>query len=184
MQTFWRAGAVAVAAAAALGIALAVSGLFGLVVVGECLAVLALVIALATTPRSVRERPAFRWPGWAGAWARLTRGRIVPRAARKPAVHASDFPTYTKISSDLGWAPVSQWHYDHGLRPLLIRLLDSGLEERHRTNAATDPVRARRLLGDDAWPFVDPLRPPSFDSKSPGPDLRTVSRIVDRLEQL
>jgi hypothetical protein len=47
-----------------------------------------------------------------------------------------------------------------------------------------DPARARDLVGDDIWPLIDPSRPPSFDSKAPGADLRTLTRIVDRLEQL
>ena len=50
--------------------------------------------------------------------------------------------------------------------------------------ARINPARARDLVGDDIWPLVDPSRPPSFDSKAPGADLRTLTRIVDRLEQL
>jgi hypothetical protein len=99
-------------------------------------------------------------------------------------VQAGDFPAYAKISSDLGWAPVSEWHYDHGIRPLFGRLLQSALMEHHRIDAAADPVRARRLVGDEIWPLVDPAKPPSFDSKAPGADLRTLARIVDKLEQL
>jgi hypothetical protein len=99
-------------------------------------------------------------------------------------VRSSDFPAYAKISSDLGWAPVSQWHYDHGIRPLLTRLFESGLAERHRVDLTADPARARSVVGDDVWPLIDPSRPPSFDSRAPGPDLRTLTRIVDRLERL
>ena len=99
-------------------------------------------------------------------------------------MRSADFPAYAKISSDLGWAPVSQWHYDHGIRPLFGRLLESVLAERHRVDLARDPARARDLVGEDVWPLVDPSRPSSFDSKAPGADLRTLTRIVDRLEQL
>jgi hypothetical protein len=99
-------------------------------------------------------------------------------------VRPSDFPAYAKISSDLSWAPVSQWHYDHGLRPLLSRLFESLLAERHRVDLTADPERARSLVGDDVWPLIDPAGPPSFDSRAPGTDLPTLTRIVDRLEQL
>jgi hypothetical protein len=49
---------------------------------------------------------------------------------------------------------------------------------------ATSPARAASLIGEEIWPYIDPSRPASFDSKAPGADLRTLTRIVDRLEQL
>ncbi len=80
---------------------------------------------------------------------------------------------------------MSQWHYDHGIRPLLG---PPGRSRCWRTTTGltltADPERARHLVGDDIWPLVDPSRPPSFDSKAPGADLPTLTRIVDRLEQL
>jgi hypothetical protein len=173
-----RVAAITLAALGALATALAVGGPFALVVTAECLAALALVVALARTPAGVRERGAPRAAAWARATARLARRR--PPAE----VRSADFPTYAKISSDLGWASVSQWHYDHGIRPLFGRLLESVLAERHRVDLARDPARARGLVGEDIWPLVDPSRPPSFDSKAPGADPRTLARIVDRLEQL
>ena len=181
MTRVWRVAVVAVAAFAALAAALMVSGQFGLVIAADCLAALALVFALASTPGGVRERGVLR-P--VSDWARAARQRIWPRRAAPPAVRPSDFPTYAKISSDLGWAPVSQWHYDHGIRPLLSRLFESVLAERHRVDLTADPARARTMVGDDVWPLIDPSRPPSFDSRAPGTDLRTLARIVDRLEQL
>jgi hypothetical protein len=176
-----RRAAVVLAVLAALAAALAVSGPFGVAVTAECLATVALVIVLARTPAGVRERIT---PRDGAAWARLTRGRIWPGHRPAGAVRSADFPAYAKISSDLGWAPVSAWHYDHGIRPLFGRLAGSALAERHRVDLARDPAKARELIGDDIWPLIDPARPPSFDSKAPGADLRTLARIVDRLEQL
>jgi hypothetical protein len=181
LATVIRAAVVAVAGALTLGASLAVSGQSGLVVTADCLAALALVVALASTPGGVRERDVLR-P--AVTWARAIRHRIWPRHAAPPAVRPSDFPAYAKISSDLGWAPVSQWHYDHGIRPLLSRLFESALAERHRVDLTADPERARSVVGDDVWPLIDPSRPRSFDSRAPGTDLPTLTRIVDRLERL
>ncbi len=182
LTTVRRAAAVVAAVVAALGAALAVGGPFALAVAAECLAALALVIVLARTPGGSRERGTRRATP---ARARIALRRAWPRR-RPPAavVRPADFPTYTKISSDLGWAPLSQWHYDHGIRQLFGRLAESALAERHRVDLTRDPARARHLVGDDLWPLIDPSRPPSFDSKAPGPDLRTLTRIVDRLEQL
>jgi hypothetical protein len=176
----WRAAAVTLAALGALAAALAVGGPLTLIVTAECLAALALLVALARTPGGVRERRVPR----AAAWASAARARLGRRRRPPAEVRSADFPAYAKISSDLGWAPVSQWHYDHGIRPLLGRLLESVLAERHRVDLTRDPARARDLVGDDIWPLVDPSRPPSFDSKAAGADLRTLTRIVDRLEQL
>src|SRR5215472_676713 len=100
-----RVAVVTLAALGALAAALAIGGPFALVVTAECLAALALVVALARTPAGVRERGVPRAGAWArSAWARL--GRRRPPAE----VRSADFPTYSKISSDLGWAQVSQWH--------------------------------------------------------------------------
>ena len=173
--------AVLAALVAALVAALAVAGPFGLVTTAECLAALALVIALARTPAGAHERG---MPWAAAMWTRLTRSRIWPRHRAPTVVRTADFPAYAKISSDLGWAPVSQWHYDHGIRTLFGRLAESALTQRHRVDLARDPARARELVGEDIWPLIDPARPASFDSKTPGPDLRTLTRVVDRLEAL
>jgi len=175
-----RAAAVMLAVLGALAAALVVAGPFGAVVVAECLAALAVVIALARTPGAVRER---RGP-WAAPWARAAWAKIGPRRGSSAAVRTADFPAYAKISSDIGWASVSLWHYDHGLRQLLARLFESALAERHRVDLTADPQRARSLVGEDIWPLIDPARPPSFDSNAPGMDLRTLTRVVDRLEQL
>jgi len=181
LATLRRVAVVTVTALAALAAAFTVAGQLGLVITADGQAVLALVIALVSTPGGARERDVLR-P--VAAWARAAGQRIWPRRAGPAAVRPSDFPAYAKISSDLGWAPVSQWHYDHGLRPLLSRLFESLLAERHRVDLTADPERARSLVGDDVWPLIDPAAPPSFDSKAPGTDLRTLTRIVDRLEQL
>lgn len=180
VRTVTQVAAVIIVALLTLATSLAITGPFGLVAAADCLAGLGLIIALIAVPHGGREPAARRPPStraWRWAWLRRRLPQPTP-------VEAADFPSYAKISSDVGWAPTSEWHYDHGLRPLLVRLMTSALAEHHRIDAAKDPARARQLVGDEIWPLVDPLRPPSLDSKAPGADLRTLARIVDRLEQL
>jgi hypothetical protein len=180
VRTVLQVTIVIAVVALTLGTTLLVTGSFGLIIAADCLAALGLVVAVAAVPRGLREHPRQRHS--ARAWLKdLMLWRSGDAA---PVVQPSDFPTYAKISSDLGWAPISQWHYDHGIRPLLARLAASALAERHRVDMATSPARAASLIGEEIWPHIDPSRPASFDSKAPGADVRTLTRIVDRLEQL
>ena len=81
-------------------------------------------------------------------------------------------------------AQVSPRHYDLVTRPLLIQLLASRLADRHRIDLAKEPGRARAVVGEDVWRWVDPGRPPDRSSQPPGVDRRTVTAIVERLERL
>lgn len=154
-----------VAAAGGLSAAYAVAGLQGVYVLGIAFAAITLL-----------------------AW----RGMLPPagdsggrrRRGAAPAVQAADFPAYRAIVSDLSWAESSRRHYDRVTRPMLSRLLGARLAQRHRLDLATRPDEARRLVGEELWPLVDPSLPASEDSNAPGTDLRTVARVVDRLEKL
>jgi hypothetical protein len=125
----------------------------------------------------------------------LTARSAIPSARKKagagpdkhrpdPAASRGDFPVFLEISSDVTWATVSQRHFDHGIRPRLARLLDARLAERHGVTAAGQPERARELAGEDLWPLIDPARPLSEDSNTPGVSLAQLARIVARLEEL
>jgi hypothetical protein len=164
-----------------LGASIGLAGPLGLVIAADSLAGLALLFLLARTPQGSRGHAA---QSVVAFLARVTRGRFPPGRRRRPVVQASEFPTFLKISSDLGWAAVSRWHYDHGTRPLLARVMQAALADRHHLDLAADPQRARQFMGDDLWPFLDPAGPPSQDSRAPGVDLPTLALIVDRLESL
>lgn len=166
--------AVAAVAVAALTGSLAVAGPLGLVVAADCLAAVGLLLALTGVPHLAAPT--------GGKLAAPIRGILAAGRRGKPVVQATEFPTYLKVSSDLGWAPVSRWHYDHGTRLLLARLLEVALAEGQHVDAATDPARARQLAGEEVWRLVTPG--PRHDSNAPGVDLRTLGQITDRLEQL
>jgi hypothetical protein len=164
-----------------LGASVGFAGPLGLVIAADSLAGLALLFLLARTPEGSRGHVA---ESVASFLARVTGGRFPPGRRPRPVVQASEFPTFLKISSDLGWAVVSRWHYDHGTRPLLTRVMRAALADRHHLDLAADPERARDVIGDDIWPFLDPAAPPSLDSRAPGLDPHTLALIVDRLESL
>lgn len=100
------------------------------------------------------------------------------------AASQAGFPAFLEISSDVTWATVSQRHFDHGIKPRLVRLLDTRLAERHGVTIASQPARARELAGEDLWLLLDPARPLSEDSNAPGVSLARLTRIITRLEEL
>ena len=188
-----RALAAIVTAVVTLTGSLAVAGPLGLVVAADCLAAVCLLLILTGVPhraRAGRDHASAR-PRLAGTpdrtrwnWlpVRWLAGLLAAGRRGEPPVRATEFPAYLKISSDLGWAPVSRWHYDHGTRPLLARLLEAALAEGQRVDAAADPARARRLAGEEVWRLVAPGQ--HHDHNAPGVDLRTLGQVTDRLEQL
>jgi hypothetical protein len=163
MKGAWIAAAAA--GIAGLAASYAAAGSRGLVITGTILAAVALLAARAAiTPAAPRRR---------------ARRRDAPSA-----VDADDFPAYRRIASDLGWAETSRRHYDRFARPMFGRLLGAVLEERYRLDMGRHPERARALAGADLWPLIDPSVPPSDDTELAGVDLATLTRVVDRLEQL
>jgi hypothetical protein len=176
-----RIAAVTLICVLILGASVGFAGPLGLVIAADCLAGVALLFLLARTPEGSRGHAG---RSVAALLARVTGGRFPPGRRPRPVVQASEFPAFLKISSDLSWAAVSRWHYDHGTRPLLTRVMRAALADRHHLDLAADPERARKAIGDDVWPFLDPDGPPSLDSRTPGVDLRTLALIVDRLESL
>lgn len=87
------------------------------------------------------------------------------------------------------WAAVSRWdnrlewtyrdpaRFDSLVRPLVGELVDERLRQRHGITRASDPQRARVMLGDPLWTFlVTPV------TRSPTP--RDLAAIVAHLEAL
>ncbi|HEV2451550.1 MAG TPA: hypothetical protein VGS62_06460 [Streptosporangiaceae bacterium] len=159
--------ALVVAAAGGLAAAYVAGGPAGMVTAGTAVAVLALLATRAALPAGE------------GAHRFVRRNR-----PRRKDDDAESFPAYRKIYADLGWAATSRRHYDHGVRPLLVRLLAARLAERYGLDARARPGQARALIGSDLWPLVDPSAPPSYDSGASGVSLATLARLVTRLEEL
>ena len=159
-----RGARVALGAAAAfIAVGVAIFGLAGLLVTLSVVTVAATVVALIGVP------------------APPTPGRS-PRPG--PPVENASFRSYRAVSEALSWADVSPRHYDLVTRPMLVGLLASRLSDRHRIELATDPAAARRLVGEDVWHWLDPTREVDRRGQPPGVDLATLTRIVERLEQI
>lgn len=107
------------------------------------------------------------------------------RRRRRPLASFDEpYPTFQHVSEQLSWAQVSPRHYDMVTRPLLVRLLASRLSDHHGIDLYRSPDRAREVVGDDLWWWLDPTRPSEGSSQPPGVDVRTLTRLVERLENL
>jgi hypothetical protein len=143
-----------------------VAGTAGLVISCTVIALLALLTARAAVPGQVGP------------------ARTVREGKSQAEAGPADFPAYRNITAELTWAGASQRHYDHGLRPLLARLVTARLAERHGLDAVSQSERAAGVVGEDVWPQVDPSRRASDDRDAPGLSLADLTRIVTRLEEL
>ena len=116
-----------------------------------------------------------------------TLGRPLRRPAPvEPGPPPDGWKTFQGIATELGWAKVSRRHFDRRPRQLLQRVAAAALESRAGVDfyAPRDRERAIGLIGPDLWPLIDPQRPPSSDSRTPGLDPATIDRLLTRLENL
>ena len=78
----------------------------------------------------------------------------------------------------LSWGSVDADRFDQRVRPLLVDIATERLRSRHGVDPATQPERARRILGESLWQLM--TGPPA----SRGPSPRELSRLVDGLERM
>jgi hypothetical protein len=107
-----------------------------------------------------------------------------PRRPRRSRWVEAPYPSFEEVRQQLSWGQVSPRHFDLTTCPLLQRVLADRLAERHGVDLYRQPERARALVGEDAWPWLDPAREPSRDSQPPGVDDRTLAMLVTRLEEV
>jgi hypothetical protein len=114
---------------------------------------------------------------------------------RKVRLVGSREPTLRYWDAAIEDARESLSGYELHLRPLLQRLYEVRLAERHGVSLATQPERAAALIGPELWPWIDPSRPrltvdslgrplsrdPSLGPAVPDP---LITALVERLEQL
>jgi hypothetical protein len=155
-----RQAVATVAAVTGIGAALfagyAAAGVTGLIDVAALATIGVLIVARGAVrgekPRPVR--PEKRPPPQAARTAGRDPGR-------RPAIRAADFPAYASIASDLEWARMSRRHYEHSLRPRLVRLAAA--------LGRADAVAVTSLPG-------------PADTDGPGADLAALDRIITQLE--
>lgn len=122
--------------------------------------------------------------------AALLAGLLVSRLGRRPAVppasrsahRGTEVPVLDDWEAAVAGASRSMAEAHGRLRPRL-RLLAVDALARRGVDLDTEPVRARQLLGDEAWEWLRPDRPPPRDRQAAGPPVAHWSRVVDAIER-
>ena len=103
----------------------------------------------------------------------------VPWRRKRP---APVLPGFTRTVGSVEWGLTSAYDFDAALRPRLVRVAAVGLLERHGVDLHADRSAAARLLGPEAWAWLDPERSDAPDRSTPGPDRATLARVLDAIE--
>lgn len=93
-------------------------------------------------------------------------------------------PELARLEREVTLATTTAFDVHFRLRPVLLRIARRTLQARRGIDLDRNPAAARELLGPDAWELVRPDREPPADRSAPGIDLRSLRRMVDRLEAL
>jgi hypothetical protein len=133
---------------------------------GGCLALLILrrVVAIVAAPPQPRGR---------AARAAATFGAIAESEAELDGLRAAVNRWETRLS----WSESDRERFRTSVRPLIAELAAERLRQRHGVIMATDPQRARALLGDPLWTFL------TTPSKRP-PAQRDLAASISHLEKL
>jgi hypothetical protein len=122
----------------------------------------------------------------------LPSGDSAPARPEAPEVRRAPRPSfinYWRMRRGLTDAMTSTAAYRAGLGPDLEHVLAALLSERHGVSLYSQPEIARSILcpkarDADLWPWVDPAGHGSGEADGPGIPPKTLSRLVQRLEQL
>src|SRR4051812_1764595 len=114
---------------------------------------------------------------------RLPAGERVGPPVR-PEVEAPRSPSQlVRLERIVGWSEISAVDAYAALRPVLVEIADARLMRRG-LRMGRDEAEARRLLGELAWAWIRPDRPPPRSDDAPGLPARELEQIVDALEAI
>jgi hypothetical protein len=101
-------------------------------------------------------------------------------AMRRKPVDASE----SALVRELELSTYNTFHFHARLRPLLRDIAAHRLRSEYGVELDTEPLRARELVGKEAWDVVRPDREPPADRLAAGPTAAELRTIVDELEAI
>ncbi|MGH3008708.1 MAG: hypothetical protein ACRDLM_04795 [Gaiellaceae bacterium] len=124
-------------------------------------------------------------------FVRAYRGEIAPapsrleRALRERTRATGGRPAvFLAMERELELGIAHAGHAHRRLLPLLRAAAAARLQSRHGIELGRGSPAARKLLGDEAWDFLRPDRPPPADPFGPGVPRETVATLIERVEAL
>lgn len=105
------------------------------------------------------------------------------RARKRMEMPPADSAELTLVR-ELELSKMSAFHLHVRLRPVLREIAAYRVRKRYGVELATEPERARELIGSAAWEIVRPNRPPPRDRLAPGPSFAQLGEVVDELERV
>ena len=80
----------------------------------------------------------------------------------------------------LSWGSVERARFEQRVRPLLVRVTDERLRQRHGVDYNHEPEKARSIVGENLWQLM--TREPSTEGTPP--THREVTALVSAIEQI
>lgn len=155
---------------AAAGVAAIASSGAHAIVLDVYLLCIGAVILLALVRSTRAQAPAQRTSPFDAALA----------AMRRPPAEMSE----PALVRELELSTYNAFHFYARLRPLLRDVAAHRLRSRYGVELDAEPVRARELVGSEAWDVVRPDRRPPADRLASGPTLGELRVVVDELEAI
>ena len=155
---------------AAAGVAAIASSGAHAIVLDVYLLCIGAVILLALVRTTRAQAPARRASHFDGALAAMRRGPAEP--GEPELVRELELSTY------------NVFHFYARLRPLLRDIAAHRLRSRYGIELDAEPLRARELVGNEAWEVVRPDREPPADRLAAGPTLGELRLVVEELEAI
>jgi hypothetical protein len=85
---------------------------------------------------------------------------------------------------ELELSTYNTFHFHARLRPLLRDVAAHRLRSKYGVELDLEPLRARELVGKEAWDVVRPDREPPADRLAAGPTAAELRMIVEELEAI
>lgn len=110
----------------------------------------------------------------------LAPGEPLARSAEPAASGPQPYADLYFLEYRLSWGSVERSRFEQRVRPLLIRVADERLRQRHGIDYHADPGPARTIVGEELWHLM--TRDPITTGKAPSH--REVTALVSAVERI
>jgi hypothetical protein len=110
----------------------------------------------------------------------LAPGEAIPDRSEGSGTNQTPYADLYFLEYRLSWGSVERSRFEQRVRPLLIRVADERLRQRHGVDFNTDPGKARGIVGEDLWQLMTR----ETITEGPPPTHRQVTALVSAIERI